>query len=101
MQENHRYKALSVLVDKAKQVGFILFDDIMDECSRFDLSIQDVDWVSNQIATLNIIVRDEMPNVESDNDDFFDFAQSDYYSVYRRIVEINPELYNYIELLIF
>lgn len=97
MQENHRYKALSVLVDKAKQVGFILFDDIMDECSRFDLSIQDVDWVSNQIATLNIIVRDEMPNAESDNDDFFDFAQSDYDSVYRRIVEINPELYNYIE----
>ena len=97
MQENHRYIALSVLVDKAKQVGFILFDDIMDECSHFDLSIQDVDWVSNQIATLNIIVRDEMPNVESDNDDFFDFAQSDYDSVYRRIVEINPELYNYIE----
>ena len=97
MQENHRYIALSVLVDKAKQLGFILFDDIMDECSRFDLSIQDVDWVSNQIATLNIIVRDEMPNAESDNDDFFDFAQSDYDSVYRRIVEINPELYNYIE----
>ena len=69
MQENHRYKALSVLVDKAKQVGFILFDDIMDECSRFDLSIQDVDWVSNQIATLNIIVRDEMPETERNDDE--------------------------------
>ena len=97
MQENHRYIALSVLVDKAKQVGFILLDDIMDECSRFDLSIQDVDWVSSQIATLNIIVRDEKPNAESDNDDFFDFAHSDYDSVYRRIVEINPQLFNYIE----
>ena len=97
MQENHRYKALSVLVDKAKQLGFILFDDIMDECMRYDLSIQDVDWVSSQIATLNIIVRDEMPNAESDNDDFFDFAQSDYDSVYQRIVEINPQLFNYIE----
>lgn len=97
MQENHRYKVLSVLVDKAKQMGFILFDDIMDECMHFDLSIQDVDWVSNQIATMNIIVRDEMPNVESDNDDFSDFAQSDYESVYRRIVEIKPELNNYIE----
>ena len=68
----------------------------MDECMRYDLSIQDVDWVSSQIATLNIIVRDEMPNAESDNDDFFDFAQFDYDSVYRRIVEINPQLINYI-----
>lgn len=97
MQENHRYKALSVLIDKAKQFGFILFDDIMDECGRFDLSIQDVDWVSNQIATMNIIVRDEMPEAESNNDDFFDFAQFDYDSVYRRIVEINPSLEDFIE----
>ena len=97
MQENHRYKALSVLIDKAKQFGFILFDDIMDECGRFDLSIQDVDWVSNQIVTLNIIVRDEMPETESNDDDFFDFAQFDYDSVYRRIVEINPSLEDFIE----
>ena len=97
MQENHRYKALSMLVDKAKQRGFILFDDIMDQCMRFDLSIQDVDWVSSQIATLNIIVRDEMPEEESNDDDFFDFSQFDYDSVYRRIVEINLSLYDFIE----
>ena len=53
MQENHRYKALSVLVDKAKQVGFILFDDIMDECSRFDLSIQPVQILILHIAEMN------------------------------------------------
>lgn len=97
MQENHRYKALSVLIDKSKQFGFILFDDIMDECGRFDLSIQDVDWVSNQIATLNIIVRDEMPEAESNDDDFFDFSQFDYDTVYKRIVEINPILYDFID----
>lgn len=96
MQDSHRYDALNNLIDKSKQNGYVLFDEIVDICDQFDLPIKDVDWVSEQISIMNIIVRDEPPTDQSNSDGYIDYSQSDYEDTYNRIVEINPSLKDYI-----
>ena len=96
MQDSHRYNALNNLIDKSKQNGYVLFDEIVDICDQFDLPIKEVDWVSEQISARNIIVRDEAP-FEQTGDSFLDATQTNYDDVYTQIININPNLYGFIE----
>lgn len=96
MQDSHRYNALNNLIDRSKQNGYVLFDEIVDICDQFDLPIKEVDWVSEQISIMNIIVRDELPTDQSNSDGFLDYSQSDYDDVYNQIIKINPDLTDYI-----
>lgn len=93
-----RQQALEQLLKKADMQGYVIFDDIMSAADEYNLSIPEVDWLSEAIATKGIIIYDEAPNSPSSSDDEFeDYAQIDYEDIYRRVLQIDPSLESFIE----
>ena len=94
MGKDIRQEAFDYLIDLANKQGYVTFDEIMDCADEHDLPIQDFDWLSNSITSRGILVYSESPSSASavDDDEYDDFAQSDYEAVYKRIVELNPSL---------
>lgn len=96
MGRDLRQEALEYLLNKAEKQGYVTFDDIMDCADEKSLPIQDFDWLSSTITTRGIIVYDEEPknhiSVNQEDDDYDDYAQSDYEAVYKRIVELDDSL---------
>lgn len=94
----NRQTAYEKLIELAEKQGYVTFDNIMDCADEYSLPIQDFDWLSNSITTRGILVYSEAPtrNVPSDEDDFDDFAQSDYDAVYTRIIELSPSLESFV-----
>lgn len=96
MERDLRQEALENLLKKAKKQGYLTFDDIMDCADEKSLPIQDFDWLSNAITTRGLIIYDEIPinriAVNQEEDEYNDYAQSDYESVYNRIIELDDSL---------
>lgn len=91
-----RQEALEYLLGKAGKQGYVTFDDIMDCADEKSLPIQDFDWLSSAITTRGIIIYDEAPtshiSVNYEDDEYDDYAQSDYEAVYDRIIELDNSL---------
>lgn len=102
MGRDLRQEALTYLLDKADKQGYVTFDDIMDCADANSLPIQDFDWLSSAITTRGILVYDEAPSSsnriaqDSEDDDYNDYAQSDYESVYDRIIELDESLRDFV-----
>ena len=94
MEKDNRQEAYNYLISLAHKQGYVTFDQIMDCADDYSLPIQDFDWLSNAITTRGIIVYNEAPSVTSlvEDEEFDDFAQSDYDAVYSRIIELSPSL---------
>lgn len=94
MGKDIRQEAFNYLIDLANKQGYVTFDEIMDCANEHDLPIQDFDWLSNSITSRGILVYSESPSSASavDDDEYDDFAQSDYEAVYNRIIELSPSL---------
>lgn len=95
MGREKRQEAYTYLIDLASNKGYVTVDDILDCSDDFDLPITDVDWLSNSITTRGIIVYDEEPDsghkIDEDDDDYDDYAQSDYEEIFNRVIEINED----------
>lgn len=91
---DNRQTAYEALIALADSQGYVTFDDIMDYADEYSLPIQDFDWLSNSITTRGVLVYSEAPSysASSEDDEFDDFAQSDYDAVYNRIIELSPSL---------
>lgn len=91
-----RQEALEYLLEKAEKQGYVTFDDIMDCADEKSLPIQDFDWLSSAITTRGLIIYDEAPinriSANQEEDEYDDYAQSDYEAVYNRIVELDDSL---------
>lgn len=96
MGRNLRQEALEYLLEKAEKQGYVTFDDIMDCADEKSLPIQDFDWLSSAITTRGLIIYDEVPinrvSVNQEEDEYDDYAQSDYEAVYNRIIELDESL---------
>ena len=96
MGRDNRQEALTYLLEQAEKQGYITFDDIMDCADTYSLPIQDFDWLSSAITTRGVIVYDEAPInrilLNQEDDDYDDYAQSDYETVYSRIIELDDRL---------
>lgn len=95
MGSDNRQNAYQYLIRLSEQQGYILFDDIMSSADKWALPITDVDWLSNSITTRGILVYDSAPatgKIIDDDEDFDDYAQSDYEAVFNRVVELDPSL---------
>lgn len=94
--------ALANLIQLSCENGFLVFDDIYDAADKWDLSIRDVDYLSSSIATRGILVYDEAPVtnavVLSSEDNYDDYAQRDYEVVFNRVIELDPGLENFINI---
>lgn len=96
MGRDLRQEALENLLKKAEKQGYLTFDDIMDCADEKSLPIQDFDWLSSAITMRGLIIYDEVPinriAVNQEEDEYNDYAQSDYESVYNRIIELDDSL---------
>lgn len=95
MAGDNRQDAYAYLLNLASQQGYVTFDNIIDAADRWELPINEVDWLSNSITTRGILVYDEAPektNRLSDDDEYSDYAQSDYEAVFQRVIELEPSL---------
>lgn len=99
MEKEARKTAYDTVLRLAADQGYVTFDDIMECADRFALSIQDFDWLSNSISTFGIIVYADVPTKKRilADDEYDDFAQSDYDKVYNRITELCPSLHHFVE----
>ena len=101
MRRDKRQGALTYLLKQAEEQGYVTFDNIMDCADANSLPIQDFDWLTSAITTRGILIYDEAPlnriTSEQYDDDFDDYAQSDYDAVYNRIIEIDDSLQNFVE----
>ena len=91
--------ALANLIQLSSEKGFLVFDDIYDEADKWALSIRDVDYLSSSIVTRGILVYDEAPVTNasgSSGDDYDDYAQRDYEAVFNRVIELDPDLEDFI-----
>ena len=100
MGRDNRQEALTYLLDQAEKQGYVTFDDIMDCADANSLPIKDFDWLTSVITTRGILVYDEAPASrtvsDQNDDDFDDYAQSDYEAVYDRIIELEPSLEDFV-----
>lgn len=95
MAGDNRQDAYVYLLNLATQQGYVTFDNIIDAADRWELPINEVDWLSNSITTRGILVYDEAPektNRVSDDDEYSDYAQSDYEAVFQRVIGLEPSL---------
>lgn len=95
MAGDNRQDAYAYLLNLATQQGYVTFDNIIDAADRWELPINEVDWLSNSITTRGILVYDEAPektNRVSGDDEYSDYAQSDYEAVFQRVIELEPSL---------
>ena len=100
MGRDNRQEALAYLLERAEKQGYVTFDNIMDCADTNSLPIKDFDWLTSAITTRGILVYDEAPVSgtvsNQDDDDFDDYAQSDYEAVYNRIIELEPSLEDFV-----
>ena len=100
MAGDSRRDAYAYLLSLAEQHGYVTFDNIIAATDRWQLPINEVDWLSNSITTRGILVYDEAPektNKVQEDDEYDDFAQSDYLAVFSRVIELEPSLHPFIE----
>lgn len=102
MGRDLRQEALTYLLEKADKYGYVTFDDIMDCADANSLPIQDFDWLSSAITTRGVLVYDEAPTIgkrivqNNEDDEYNDYAQSDYEYVYDRIIELDGSLREFV-----
>lgn len=95
MAGDNRQDTYAYLLDLAMKQGYITFDDIINAAEQWQLSLNEVDWLSNSISTRGVLVCDEAPektNRIEESDEFGDYSQCDYEEVFGRIVELEPSL---------
>lgn len=99
MGSDMRQEALKLLLNKADSQGYVTFDDILDCADSFSLPLQDFDWLSGAVTSRGVIVYDVAPNNQSaiESDDFDDFAQVDYEEIFRKVVDLKPNLASFID----
>lgn len=100
MPGDNRQDAYAYLLNLATQQGYVTFDDIINAADRWKLPIKEVDWLSNSITTRGILIYDEAPektNRVNDDDEYSDYAQSDYEAVFKRIIDLEPSLKPFID----
>lgn len=93
MEESSRQTALKQLLVIAASNGYVTFDDMMHCADDNSLSIGELDWLAEMAGARNLVIYDEAPQRKSpDDDEFDDYAQSDYERTFTEAVEMCPEL---------
>lgn len=84
-------ECLSSLIELANKKGFLLFDDIIDVSDTFELSISDIDEISESLQLKGIIFYETAPdNLEEDQVD--DYSKIDYEEIYKEVLSIDSSL---------
>ena len=70
MERSNRQDALLQLLDLAAAKGYVTFDDVLNTSEKFSLSIQDFNWLSENVTSRNVIIYESEPEpVKADDED--------------------------------
>lgn len=82
---------LNALLSVADDKGYLTFDNIMDTTDAFELTLSEVDRISEMVHLRGIIVYEVEP-LEQSEDELEDYSRVDYNLIFKEIIEICPEL---------
>lgn len=80
------------LLKKADEQGYLTFDDIINVADTFELSVSEVDKLSEAIQLRNIIVYEECPENKSSTETLEDYSRVDYNAIFNELLSISEEL---------
>lgn len=84
------------LIQLAETQGYLTFDDILDASDTFQLSVSEVDRVSEALQLRGIIVYEEKPTFQS-NDDLDDYSRVDYEAIFEEVISLDESMRDVIE----
>ena len=100
MSMGDRQEAFAYLESLAEQQGYVTFDNIYLAAERWCLPLKDVDWLASYISTIGILIYDKAPTTNKQDiidEEFEDYAQSDYDELYNKVVELEPNLQPFVD----
>lgn len=97
MGKEARQTAYERLIQLSNVKGYITFDDVMDCTDDFSLPIQDVDWISSSLMRSGVIIYEDVPRFVGE-EEYDDYAQNDYGPIYKRIIELDPSLQPFVDM---
>lgn len=80
------------LIKEAERKGYLTFDDIMDMADTYDLSVSEVDKLSEGIQMRGIIVYEDAPETKAFEETLEDYSRVDYDAIFTEITTSSPEL---------
>ena len=97
MEANSQQDAYRRLIYLAEQQGYLTLEDIDICADDYSLPIQNVEWLCDSLRTQGVLIYSENPNIQvTEEDEYDDFAQSDYEIVYNRLIELCPSLETFV-----
>lgn len=87
-------ECLRKLLFEAEQKGYLTFDNIMDTTDIFDLSLSEVERISEMLSSKGVIIYEKEP-LSQRKDKLDDFSHIDYNLIFNEIIEYSQEL-NYL-----
>jgi len=79
-----------------EKFGFVTEDQILELSSKYELSLTELDAISDIIISKGIVVLNEGEEEEDFDEETFDASQVDYNLIYDEIVSLQPSLSNLI-----
>lgn len=80
------------LIKEAERKGYLTFDDIMDMADTYNLSVSEVDKLSEYIQMRGIIVYEDAPETKAFEETLEDYSRVDYDAIFNEIITSSPDL---------
>lgn len=89
---------LEELMTTAGQQGYLTYDDIMNITDAFNLSVGELDSITEAIQIRGVIIYEEAPKQQENPDDQFDdYSRVDYDAIFDEVIELCEDLKPLIE----
>ena len=85
-------KCQEKLIKEAERKGYLTFDDIMDIADTYNLSVSEVDKLSEGIQMRGIIVYEDAPDTKAFEETLEDYSRVDYDAIFNEIITSSPDL---------
>ena len=80
------------MIKEAERKGYLTFDDIMDMADTYNLSVSEVDKLSEYIQMRGIIVYEDAPETKAFEETLEDYSRVDYDAIFNEIITSSPDL---------
>jgi len=97
MEVNVIDKILEILESRYKENGYITSDEILGVIEENNISIFEIDKLTNKLLLKGVIIIDDSNNVGENEVE--DWSHLDYDNIYSKVISIEPELQQYINLI--
>ena len=91
-----KQKALTSLIQQSSKQGYLNYDDITHCANAYFLSNEDEIWLHDSLKSRGISIFDDQIKID-EKYEYNDFAQLNYEDIYRKIVDLAPNLEPFVD----